>query len=60
MWHKIAALEELGEKVRRLHEEGLPVEAIRRRLLGPEAGIRWLTLGHFKGEHLIRAFLREP
>ena len=56
---KIASLEELGEKVRRLHEEGLPVETIRRRLLGPEAGIRWLTLGHFKGEHLIRAFLRD-
>jgi len=57
---KIVYLEELGEEVRRLRARGLSVRAIRKRLLGHEPYIAYLTLGHFTGEHLVRAYLREP
>ena len=56
---KAQDLQELGEEVRRLHAQGLSVGTIKRRLLGPEPYIRWLTLGHFSGAHLIRGFLSE-
>lgn len=55
---KIAYLEELGAEVRRLHAQGLGVPAIQKRLLGRDPYIRWLTLGHFRGEHLVRAYLQ--
>ncbi|MDI7274608.1 MAG: MBL fold metallo-hydrolase [Anaerolineae bacterium] len=60
MRRKVAYLEDLAAKVRHLHEQGLPVRAIQRRLLGREPHIRWLTLGHFRGEHLVRACLGGP
>jgi len=55
---KIAYLEELGEEVHRLHAMGLAVRTIKKRLLGREPHITYLTLGHFGRAHLIRAFLR--
>lgn len=55
---KIAALEELGAEVRRLHAEGFGVRAIKQRLLGHDSYIRYLTLGHFSGSNLIRVYLR--
>jgi len=56
---KIAYLEELGAEVRRLHDMGLDVRAIKRRLVGREPYITYLTLGHFSGSHLIRSYLQQ-
>lgn len=55
---KISYLEELGVEVRRLFDMGFGVGAIKRRLLGREPHITYLTHGHFRGSHLIRSFLR--
>lgn len=57
---KIAYLQELGEKVRALHEQGLSARQIRRRLLGPNMPITYITLGHFSAMHLIRSYLAAP
>jgi len=56
---KIDALEELGSEVCRLNEMGLDVPAIQHRLLGKEPSITYLTHGHFRASHLIRAFLAQ-
>ncbi len=58
--HKISYLEELGAEVRRLREMGLAIDVIKRRLLGPEPKITYLTQGHFRGSHLIKAYLQDP
>jgi glyoxylase-like metal-dependent hydrolase (beta-lactamase superfamily II) len=55
---KIVQLEELGLQVRRLHDQGLSVQAIQSRLLGPDPSIRYMTLGHFRSRYLIDAYLR--
>lgn len=57
---KIAYLEELGAKVRDLHRQGYSVRAIQKCLLGKEPHITYLTQGHFRGVHLIQAYLRGP
>jgi len=57
---KIAYLEELGAKVRDLHQQGYSVRAIQKRLLGKEPHITYLTQGHFRGVYLIQAYLRDP
>jgi glyoxylase-like metal-dependent hydrolase (beta-lactamase superfamily II) len=54
---KISYLEELAEKVLTLHRQGTNVHRIRRRLLGREALMTYLTLGHFSGYGLIRSFI---
>lgn len=54
---KVAQMEEFGAEVRRLYAQGLSVGAIRRRLLGRETFITYLTLGHFRGSHLVRLYL---
>jgi len=56
---KIAYLEELGERVRALHAQGLSPRRIRRRLWGRELPIAFITLGHFSGLHLIRSYLAQ-
>ena len=56
---KVAQMEEMRAEVRRLHALGYGVGAIRRRLLGRESHITYLTLGHFRGSYLIRAYLRD-
>jgi glyoxylase-like metal-dependent hydrolase (beta-lactamase superfamily II) len=63
-WHgveplldKIAYLEELGERIRHLHDQGLSPRRIRRRVLGPELPIAYVTLGHFSGRHLVDSYL---
>ena len=56
---KVDVLEELGSEVRRLSHMGLDVPAIQRRLLGNDPALTYLTHGHFRASHLIRAFLRE-
>jgi glyoxylase-like metal-dependent hydrolase (beta-lactamase superfamily II) len=57
---KIAYLEELGERICTLHDQGLSPRSIQRRLLGREHAIAYLTLGHFSGLALVRAFLAGP
>jgi len=54
---KVEYLEELGAKIRALHEQGLPARRIRKRLLGRELPISYITLGHFSGLHLVRSYL---
>ena len=58
--NKIAGMEELGARVRELHSKGYSVPAIRKALLGPEAEIYYMTLGHFRGGYLVEAYLRQP
>jgi glyoxylase-like metal-dependent hydrolase (beta-lactamase superfamily II) len=54
---KIAYLEDLGERIRTLHEQGMPLRRIRRQLFGREISIAYLTLGHFSGTHLVRSYV---
>jgi glyoxylase-like metal-dependent hydrolase (beta-lactamase superfamily II) len=54
---KIAYLEELGERMRSLSDQGLSPRRIRRQLLGSEPSITYLTLGHFSGIRLVRSYL---
>jgi glyoxylase-like metal-dependent hydrolase (beta-lactamase superfamily II) len=54
---KIAYLEELGEKICSLRDQGLSPQRIRRRVLGSEPPITYLTLGHFSGLRLVRSYL---
>jgi glyoxylase-like metal-dependent hydrolase (beta-lactamase superfamily II) len=55
--YKIAYLEELGERIRSLHEEGLSARRIRRQIFGRELPITYITLGHFSSMRLIRSYL---
>ena len=54
---KIAYLEELGEQVRALRDQGLSPRRIRRQLFGRELPIYYLTLGHFSGLRLVQSYL---
>jgi glyoxylase-like metal-dependent hydrolase (beta-lactamase superfamily II) len=56
---KIAYLEGLGERICALRKEGLPPRRIRRRVLGRELPITYLTLGHFSGMRLVRSYLED-
>ena len=54
---KIEYLEDLGEQIHRLCKEGLSARRIRRRLLGRDPTITFLTLGHFSGQRLVQSYL---
>jgi len=54
---KVAYLEELGDRIRVLHGQGLSPRRIRRRLFGAELPIAYVTLGHFSGIRLIQSYL---
>ena len=54
---KIAHLEGLAREAQALHRQGLPVEEISRRLLGPETWVTRITGGHFSKTNLVRALL---
>jgi hypothetical protein len=54
---KIEYLEDLGEQIHRLYKEGLSARRIRRRLLGRDPTITFLTLGHFSGQILVQSYL---
>lgn len=54
---KIAYLEERGEQVLALRDQGLSPRRIRRQLFGRELPITYLTLGHFSGLRLVRSYL---
>jgi glyoxylase-like metal-dependent hydrolase (beta-lactamase superfamily II) len=55
---KAERLEELGTQVRHLYREGHTIPEIKRRVLGPEPYITYLTLGHFRGKYLIQSYLQ--
>jgi glyoxylase-like metal-dependent hydrolase (beta-lactamase superfamily II) len=57
---KIDYLEELGRRIRALHDRGLSPRQSRRRLFGRELAIAYVTLGHFSGLHLVRSYLAGP
>jgi glyoxylase-like metal-dependent hydrolase (beta-lactamase superfamily II) len=60
---KVAYLEELGDRICSLHEQGLSPRRIRRQLLGRELPIAYFTFGHFSGARLVRSYLdgfRDP
>jgi glyoxylase-like metal-dependent hydrolase (beta-lactamase superfamily II) len=57
---KIEHLERLGAEIRRLHQEGRDIQAIKRQVLGREPSLTYLTLGHFRASHLIKSYLQEP
>jgi glyoxylase-like metal-dependent hydrolase (beta-lactamase superfamily II) len=54
---KIAYLEELGGRIRRLHEEGRTISQIRDEVLGREGMLFYITGGHFSGMNLVRSYL---
>lgn len=56
---KVMYLEELGERIHHLHEQGLSAQQIRQSVLGREPYLTWLTRGHFSGTRLVRSFLGE-
>jgi len=54
---KAAQMEAFGAEVRRLRAAGLSVGQIKRRLLGREGRLTYITAGHFSGANLIRLYL---
>ena len=54
---KIQYWEDLAAQARALREQGLPVEEITRRLLGPEVLLTYASLGDFSKRNLIRGLL---
>ncbi len=54
---KIAYLEELGERVLALHEQGRSVRGIVRALLGGPMLVEFVTLGHFSRRQLVLSYL---
>lgn len=54
---KIQFLETTGTKVLELHKKGVSVNEIRKRIIGPELLIRYITLGHYSGWNLINSFI---
>ena len=59
LWRKAEQMEEFGAQVRRLHAQGLSVREIKRRLLGRETRLTYITCGHFSGANLVALYLRD-
>jgi glyoxylase-like metal-dependent hydrolase (beta-lactamase superfamily II) len=55
---KISYLEDLGERVLALHQQGWDERAITNKLLGKPMQVEIITLGHFSRRNLVRSFLR--
>jgi glyoxylase-like metal-dependent hydrolase (beta-lactamase superfamily II) len=56
---KIAYLDDLGEQIDALRDQGLSPRRIRRQLFGREPSITYITLGHFSGLRLVQSYLDE-
>jgi glyoxylase-like metal-dependent hydrolase (beta-lactamase superfamily II) len=54
---KIVYLEETGERVKHLHQQGMSVEAIANALFGGRMWIETITWGHFTRANLVRSYL---
>jgi len=57
---KASYLEELGERIQQMDDQGLSARRIRRRVFGPELPITYMTLGHFSGLRLVQSYLARP
>jgi glyoxylase-like metal-dependent hydrolase (beta-lactamase superfamily II) len=57
---KITYLEELGQQIWALRDQGISPRQIRRRVLGQEPFLTYVTLGHFSAHRLVRSFLQGP
>lgn len=55
---KIAYLEETGQRVMALRDQGKSAAQIRQDLFGSEMLINYVTLGNFSGLNLVRSYLR--
>ena len=56
---KISYLEELGEKILKLHNQGMNVKTIIRTLLPRHIFIEFFTLGHFSRKRLVLSYLSD-
>lgn len=56
---KINILEEAGEQVLELWNQGLNHKKIKDKLFGSDGLIRFITLGHFSGKNLVRSFIED-
>ena len=56
---KISYLEEIGGKVRELHEKGWPSKKIARKIFGRPRAIELVTGGQFSRRALVDSFLQE-
>jgi len=54
---KVAYLEQLGESILSLHNQGLSQRQIKRKLFGRDPFIAYFTLGHFSGLRLVQSYL---
>ena len=54
---KIQHMEELKDKTLELQQKGLPPQKIRRRLLGYEDGMFYLSNGHFSKQNVVNSIL---
>lgn len=54
---KIAYLEETGEKVLDLHQQGMSINAIARSMFGSPRFIEYLTFGDFSRTNLVKSYL---
>ena len=54
---KISYLEETGEKVIKLHDQGMSKRAIAKTVFGGPMLIEWMTLGHFTRLGLVNSYL---
>jgi hypothetical protein len=56
---RISYLEDLGERILALHDQGRGVAAIVRELLGGPMWIELITMGHFSRRRLVLSYLGE-
>jgi glyoxylase-like metal-dependent hydrolase (beta-lactamase superfamily II) len=57
---KVDYLEQTGERIRSLRDQGLSARRIRRRVFDRELPITYVTLGHFSGLRLVQSYFAEP
>jgi glyoxylase-like metal-dependent hydrolase (beta-lactamase superfamily II) len=57
---KVDYLEDLGQRIAELNRQGLSPRRIRRKLLGREVSLTYLTFGHFSGLRLVHSYLAQP
>jgi hypothetical protein len=55
---KIAYLEEMGQKVKAMHEKGWSMRRIAR-TFGADPVLTCITLGHFSSMNLVRSFIED-
>ncbi len=56
---KVIYLEELGERILKLHQRGMDLPTITRAICGLPMPVEIITLGHFSRRNLVLSFLRD-